>query len=81
MLVNLNTEYADANKTRVFNKPSKNRPTDMTNEYFMGIWICHWHSVNHVMVELIEMYPVAGRRWTNFYNNTQWTGWKSITPQ
>lgn len=78
LLVDLINGLSDENKTRVFSKPSENSPVDNAN--FMGIWKCYRRSNIHVLVQLIEMYPVAGRLWFNFYNSGNWSGWKSITP-
>ena len=35
----------------------------------------HYFEKNRVMVELVEFYPVQGRRWANHYNYNNWTGW------
>ena len=34
-------------------------------------------SNSHVMVKVTEFYPVPGREHYNFYNSTQWSGWRT----
>ncbi len=35
----------------------------------------------NILVQLTELYPVAGRIWTNVYNVGNWTGWACVLPQ
>lgn len=77
--VSISVKKHDANKTRLVLNPSTNSPVDGT---FLGVWKCCWYDSAHLFVKVEEFYPVCGRIWTNFYNNTEkWSGWKSVTPQ
>ncbi|MCI9201552.1 MAG: hypothetical protein HFI03_14445 [Lachnospiraceae bacterium] len=78
LLVSVSTEKHDANKTRLVLNPSTNSPVTGT---FLGIWKCYWYDNAHLLVKVEECYPICGRIWTNFYNTSDWGGWKSITPQ
>ncbi|TCL54765.1 collagen triple helix repeat protein [Kineothrix alysoides] len=78
LMVDISNKYGDDNKTRYFSSPTYNAPVSGT---FIGEWNCHWRNASHILVELLEFYPVHGRIWTNFYNVSSWTGWTSITPQ
>lgn len=51
-----------------------------TSATLLGIRRVAILSSTRCAVTIQEFYPVAGRLWTNFYNNGTWTGWKSITP-
>ena len=36
----------------------------------------YYRDADHVLVKLIEAFPINGRIWTNFYNSGIWSGWK-----
>ncbi len=78
LMVDLSNRYGDENKTRFFSSPTYNAPVFGS---FIGVWTCYWRNSSHIFVELKEFYPMTGRVWSNFYNVSAWTGWKSITPQ
>lgn len=78
LTISVSKEKHDANKTRLFLNPTTNSPITGT---FFGVWRCLWFDTSHVLVKAEEFYPVQGRVWTNFYNTSAWSGWKSITPQ
>lgn len=58
-----------------------NYPSDFEGTTWIGIRLVYNLNNTHVLVEIHETYPVPGRIWSNFYNVSQWTGWKSIIPQ
>lgn len=70
--------YAEENKTVRFASTASNAP--ISDSTFKGLWKLNWFGSNEVMAELIEFSPVAGRRWTNYCLNSNWSGWKSVTP-
>ena len=58
-----------------------NTPSIIGNTVWIGARRVYNHNNQHVLVEIIEFYPSPGRIWTNFYNVSYWSGWKSVTPQ
>ena len=58
-----------------------NTPSIIGNTAWIGARRVYNHNNQHVLVEIIEFYPSPGRIWTNLYNVSYWSGWKSVTPQ
>lgn len=61
------------------------RPDVIASGAFYGLWDCDVMAVYgdghaQILVTVREMVPVAGRVWTNWFNYSQWQGWKSVTP-
>ena len=58
-----------------------NTPSIIGNTIWIGARRVYNYNNQHVLVEIAEFYPSPGRIWTNFYNVSYWSGWKSVTPQ
>lgn len=58
-----------------------NTPSIIGNTVWIGARRVYNHNNQHVLIEITEFYPSHGRIWTNFYNVSYWSGWKSVTPQ
>lgn len=61
----------------------KNFPTTIdTSQPFMGYREVFPMTVSssyaHIVVKITEFYPVLGREHYIFYNNTEWSSWKTI---
>ena len=74
------------NASNYFSKPEEdsewiNMPTTLKGKLWLGYRETQRMDSTHEMVIITEHHPVPGRIWTNYYNNTAWTGWKSLTPQ
>lgn len=78
------SKYGKYNKSTLFRQPSGesylNCPTILSGKEFIGMREVIYYGEKNILVRLIEMFPVAGRIWNNFYNSGTWSGWKSITP-
>lgn len=81
--INLNNLYDAKNEeTRFYRGASDTGWTNspIASGVFGGIrQVIIWNN-SWCMVRLIELNPTAGRVWTNVYNGSAWTGWKSLTP-
>lgn len=85
LYVDLNNPHAEINRKMSFYQSGSD-----SNSYFadipavlVGKTLIFYRDVLyrgplHVMVVLTEALPVAGRTWTNFYNNGDWSGWTCI---
>lgn len=85
--VNHSNLYDIRNTTVPFYKPANasgwsNCPVANTSGFIGVREVLIYNLNNWMMVRIFEMYPTAGRIWTNVYdpNNSTWKGWKSITP-
>lgn len=58
-----------------------NIPSIIGNTIWIGARRVYNYNNQHVLIEIAEFYPSPGRIWTNFYNVSYWSGWKSVTPQ
>lgn len=72
-------------KAAFFNKPEEdsawqNVPTIIKGQRWLGYRQVYRMDNNRVLVTVLELYPVHGRRWNLFYNNGEWSSWNSITP-
>lgn len=52
----------------------------LTSGYFYGLREAFVITPAHYIVRITEIYPTPGRIWVNIFNNSDWKGWKSITP-
>lgn len=56
-----------------------NVPPGMPQECY-GIRQIFWCDYKNIMVKLTEGTPITGRQYFNYYDGTNWLGWKIITP-
>ena len=80
------TPGATPQRSAYFSKPADdtdwvNIPTTLQGKLWVGYRQVYRRSSVNILIRIIEMYPIPGRTWNNFYNNGAWTGWKSISPQ
>ena len=82
--ISLKNRFDAANRCHYFRQPNgteyKACPSVLKAKEFIGYREIYWYATKNIMVRLVEFYPIPGRLWTNFYNNGEWTGWKSIIP-
>lgn len=86
LLVNLSQYHGNGQITTYFNKPENdsdwsNIPSVLQGREWVGFRIVYRRNSVHILVQIIEMYPVTGRTWYIFYNSGVWTNWKSIVPE
>lgn len=79
--VSLNDRAADINKPCKISTDNaaelENRADGMpTSGSFVAYRRVYWFAPTHILVVIIEAYPIPGRTWANFYNTTTWSGWK-----
>lgn len=57
-------------------------PSALADKAWIGYRIVYTPNNIHYLVVVIEVYPVAGRIWSNHYQKdiNKWDGWKSVTP-
>lgn len=85
LLINASQEHGIAQTTTYFSKPEEdsdwqNVPSTLQGRQWVGIRKVYRRNNTHVLVEIVEMYPVSGRTWYIFYNNEKWTSWRSVSP-
>lgn len=87
LLIDANNPDAIANQNSYFDITDATRgeyiniPTNMPSSgVVIGYRTVYVKSSIHCAVKIMEMYPVVGRQYYNFYNSGKWEGWKVITP-
>lgn len=87
LLIDTNNPDAIANQNSYFDITDATRgeyiniPTNMPSSgVVIGYRTVYVKSSIHCAVKIMEMYPVVGRQYYNFYNSGKWEGWKVITP-
>lgn len=83
--LNLGTPDANERITCIFGREAgdntySNVPPAMASTTWIGTRYVIMRSTTQAIVKIDEMYPTAGRQWSNFYNNGTWSGWKVLTP-
>lgn len=83
--VSLTTANATYNKTACFLKYANesgwnNVPTEMVDKNWMGVRNVYRRSSTHVLVTILESFPIPGRMWSNLYDGSNWSGWNIISP-
>lgn len=88
--VNLSNKYNSLNLSHYFKIPLgtssqyKNLPSSAwTNTDVYGLKNVFFFEKNIVGIEVIEFYPIPGKRYYNMYigaNSKYWTGWKAYLP-
>lgn len=81
--IDLSDQKGQRNRSYYFDKPESgegwsNVPSDVSNSEWIGVRNVYYRTNFHVLVEIIEMHPIHGRIWTNFYNSGSWTGWSVL---
>lgn len=84
-LVSLTDKNSDRHRRAYFSWNSNTKsnfssiPTALANENsVVGVREVYWISNIHVLVKVIEAYPVPGRTHFTFYNNGTWTAWYTV---
>lgn len=81
LLVGLSDSHSNYNKRSYIHVDASTLTNSPIKE---GTFACirevFWLSNKRAFVRLSEIFPTPGRIWTNCYEQTKWTGWKSITP-
>lgn len=55
----------------------ENRADGMpTSGSFIAYRRVYWFAPTHVLVVVLEAFPIPGRIWANFYNTRSWDGWQ-----
>lgn len=87
LLIDTNSPDAIVNQNSYFDITDATRgeytniPTNMPSSgAVIGYRTVYVKSSIHCAVKIMEMYPVVGRQYYNFYNSGKWEGWKVITP-
>lgn len=85
LLISTTNRYAVQNRSCNFSKPANdntwtNVPESVKAVTWTGYRSVLWRSATHILVDIVEAYPMAGRRWTRFYNGTLWSNWNVIMP-
>lgn len=85
--INTNNTEAIVNQRSFFEITDSTRgeyiniPTNMPSSgVVIGYRTVYIKNSIHCAVKIMEMYPVVGRQYYNFYNSGKWEGWKVITP-
>lgn len=87
LLIDTNNPDAIVNQNSYFDITDATRgeyiniPTNMPSSgVVIGYRTVYVKSSIHCAVKIMEMYPVVGRQYYNFYNSGNWDGWKVIQP-
>ena len=79
--VEVNTKYDSKNAEAAFDKPASdslwsNIPSARSGSRWIGVRRVHWISGSMILVQILELYPTAGRIWWNYYDGSSWGGWR-----
>lgn len=84
LMVDTEDRYGKENECSYFyqnkNDTFDDCPPSLVGQEFIGYREVYRFSSIHILIRLIEMFPVQGRTWTRFYNVGSWGAWSSITP-
>jgi len=85
LAVEVNTMYDSKNMEAAFNKPAldslwSNIPTAKAGTNWIGVRKVLWLSGSCILVDIEELWPYPGQRWTNYYNGSTWNGWRHTNP-
>ena len=85
-LINPDDKTSEINKNSFFAVTQtdraewKNIPPDMPNQTIIGMREVFVRNSQHVLVQITEFHPIAGRRYCSMYNNGSWSEWKTYNP-
>jgi len=79
--VEVNTKYNSKNMEVAFHKTASdslwsNMPSARSGVEWIGIRTVIWISGTCIMVKILELKPLSGRIWTNYYDGSSWDGWR-----
>ncbi len=84
LLVDTNNMRSEYNKNSFWG--SEDIPNTFVNvppnmpDYCFGIRQVFWCDYKNILVKITESVPLTGRQYFNYYNGTNWLGWKIIAP-
>ena len=85
-LISRNDKTSEINKNSFFVVTQTNRaewkniPPDMPNQTIIGMREVFVRSSQHVLVQITEFHPIAGRRYCSMYNDGLWSDWQTYNP-
>ncbi len=85
-LINRNDKTSEINKNSFFALTQADRdeweniPPDMPNQTIIGMREVFVRNSQHVLVQITEFHPIAGRRYCSMYNNGLWSDWQTYNP-